>query len=126
MDSLTSLTPKIRHPTWSHSQHKEHRCLLKSEQFRARSTSVSRSTQTGSSTCEDDHDDGLAIVLSGHVEVDDGLVIGMICSTEHDIGLAVGSVCEDDLDDGLILKVDSCFKDVQKISMDEDVTVNSS
>ena len=126
LDSLTSLTPKIRHPTWSHSQHKEHRCLLKSEQFRARSTSVSKSTQTGSSTCEDDHDDGLAIGLSGHAEVDDGLVIGMICANEHDIGLAVGSVYEDDHDDGLILKVDSCLKDVQKFNMDEEITMDSS
>ena len=44
LDSLTSLSLRTRHPTWSHSQLQEHRRKL--SQFRARAESVSKSTQT--------------------------------------------------------------------------------
>ena len=64
-DSVDSLGPRARHPTWSHSQHQaghrltasnqeqwistflcqEHR--RKMSQFRLRATSVSKATQTG-------------------------------------------------------------------------------
>ena len=46
LDSQTSLTRRSRHPTWSHSQHQEHKRKL--SQFRLRTASVSRSTQTDS------------------------------------------------------------------------------
>ena len=114
LDSLTSLTPKIRHPTWSHSQHKDHRCLLKSEQFRTRSRSVSRSTQTRSSTCEDDQDDGLVIGQSFKAEQNIPIYID-----DQDDGLTVRIDDQDDgfalnVDDGLMSKIDSCVKNVEK------------
>ena len=100
LDSLTSLTPKIRHPTWSHSQHKEHRCFLKSDHFRARSTSVSRSTQTGSSTitCEDDYEDGLVLHAPDNAEDVD------VLADQKD---EQGEENNEDQDDGLFLKMRS-------------------
>ena len=62
-------SPRTRHPTWSHG----HYLRCGAEEFRARSTSVSRSTQTtGSSTLlheeEEDHEDigdGLVLRIGG-------------------------------------------------------------
>ena len=64
-------SPRTRHPTWSHGHYL--RCSGAAEEFRARSTSVSRSTQTtGSSTLlheeEEDHEDvgdGLVLRIGG-------------------------------------------------------------
>ena len=46
LESQTSLNKRSRHPTWSHSQHQEHKRKL--SQFRLRTASVSKSTQTDS------------------------------------------------------------------------------
>ena len=85
-DSVDSLGPRARHPTWSHSQHQaghrhtvsnqehyhiqEHR--RKMSQFRLRATSVSKATQTGAQEEEDDQEDqyvdDVEVVADGEVE----------------------------------------------------------
>ena len=85
-DSVDSLGPRARHPTWSHSQHQaghrhtvsnqehyhiqEHR--RKMSQFRLRATSVSKATQTGAQEEEDDQEDqyvdDVEVVEDGEVE----------------------------------------------------------
>ena len=85
-DSVDSLGPRARHPTWSHSQHQaghrhtvsnqehyhiqEHR--RKMSQFRLRATSVSKATQTGAQEDQDDQEDqyvdDVEVVADGEVE----------------------------------------------------------
>ena len=87
-DSVDSLGPRARHPTWSHSQHQaghrltasnqeqwistflcqEHR--RKMSQFRLRATSVSKATQTGAQEEEeeDQYVDDVEVVADGEVE----------------------------------------------------------
>ena len=84
-DSVDSLGPRARHPTWSHSQHQaghrhtvsnqehyhiqEHR--RKMSQFRLRATSVSKATQTGAQEEDDQEDqyvDDVEVVADGEVE----------------------------------------------------------
>ena len=88
-DSVDSLGPRARHPTWSHSQHQaghrhtasnqeqwistfllyqEHR--RKMSQFRLRATSVSKATQTGAQEDdqEDQYVDDVEVVADGEVE----------------------------------------------------------
>ena len=88
-DSVDSLGPRARHPTWSHSQHQaghrltasnqeqwistfllyqEHR--RKMSQFRLRATSVSKATQTGGQEDdqEDQYVDDVEVVADGEVE----------------------------------------------------------
>ena len=105
-DSVDSLGPRARHPTWSHSQHQaghrhtvsnqehyhiqEHR--RKMSQFRLRATSVSKATQTGAQEEEDDQEDqyvdDVEVVEDGEVEaavVEDreNMVIASSC-TDYD------------------------------------------
>ena len=105
-DSVDSLGPRARHPTWSHSQHQaghrhtvsnqehyhiqEHR--RKMSQFRLRATSVSKATQTGAQEEEDDQEDqyvdDVEVVADGEVEaavVEDreNMVIASSC-TDYD------------------------------------------
>ena len=84
-DSVDSLGPRARHPTWSHSQHQaghrhtvsnqehyhiqEHR--RKMSQFRLRATSVSKATQTGAQEEDDQEEqyvDDVEVVGDGEVE----------------------------------------------------------
>ena len=75
---------------------------------------MSRSTQTRSSTCEDDQDDGLVLGQSFKAEQNIPIYID-----DQDDGLAVTLDVQDDgfklnVDDGLISKIDSCVKNVEK------------
>ena len=101
-DSVDSLGPRARHPTWSHSQHQaghrhtvsnqehyhiqEHR--RKMSQFRLRATSVSKATQTGAQEEEEQYVDDVEVVADGEVEaavVEDreNMVIASSC-TDYD------------------------------------------
>ena len=104
-DSVDSLGPRARHPTWSHSQHQaghrhtvsnqehyhiqEHR--RKMSQFRLRATSVSKATQTGAQEEDDQEDqyvDDVEVVADGEgeavvVEDRENMVITSSC-TDYD------------------------------------------
>ena len=68
LESQTSLNKRSRHPTWSHSQHQEHKRKL--SQFRLRTASVSKSTQTdsGNRFVEDSVDDNTDKIKEENIE----------------------------------------------------------
>ena len=117
-DSVDSLGPRARHPTWSHSQHQaghrhtvsnqehyhiqEHR--RKMSQFRLRATSVSKATQTGAQEEDDQEDqyvDDVEVVADGEVEAAVAVVEGgEDLSNEN---MVIASSCTDyDEEHGLV------------------------